>query len=254
MDGTKFPSEIFEDCLYLGDHKAASDEKILQSLGITHILNVAKEIENTFESDKNFKIEYEKIDMEDLEDFPINSTFEHAYEYINKILFGWENTKKIDESEIEEIPEKPKWTNSHINDLDTSYLGELDTQVLKLDLGSGVITEWCEDAIKKKAMEWDINVAEMRKSQPHNKLMVHWAMGKSRSATIVTMFIMKKFMLPFKTAATIVKERRETIDMNHGFINHLCDFENSGFKFPAEFSDRCSESTEGEENLYSGNC
>lgn len=67
------------------------------------------------------------------------------------------------------------------------------------------------------------------------------------------MFIMKKFMLPFKVAATIVKERREKIDMNYGFVKQLCELEEAGFKFPIDFSDRCSESTEGEENLISGN-
>ena len=209
IDGTKFPSEIFEDWLYLGDCKAAKDEKILQSLGITHILNVAKEIDNAFEDDPNFKVEYEKLDIEDLEDFPINSTFEHVYEYMNKILFGDENTKKIEELDVEHNSKKKKRTHLHSIDSEIVYLGELDTQTLKLDLASGTITEWCEDEVKKKAMEWDISVAEMRKSQPHNKLMVHCAMGKSRSATIVTMFIMKKFMLPFKIAATIVKEREE---------------------------------------------
>jgi Dual specificity phosphatase, catalytic domain len=254
LECTRFPSEIFEDCLYLGDCKAASDEKILQSLGITHILNVAKEIDNKFEDDSHFKIEYEKLDIEDMEDFPINSTFEHAYEYLDKVLFGAENTKKIQELDGEHLKKNRK-TNLHSQDSDSVYLGELDTQVLKLDLGSGTIAEWCQDEVKKKAMEWDILVAEARKTQPHNKLMVHCAMGKSRSATIITMFIMKKFMLPFKIAATIVKERRETIDINYGFINQLWDFENSGFKFPAEFSDRCSESTEGEENnLLSGHC
>jgi hypothetical protein len=124
---------------------------ILQSLGITHILNVALEIKNYFESDNNFKIDYEKIDMEDTEDFPINSTFEHIYEYMNKVLFGVENTKKIEE--FEDIPKKPKASIHHSYELDTTYLGELDTQVLKLDLGSGVITEWCDCEVRKKAIE-----------------------------------------------------------------------------------------------------
>ena len=46
---------------------------------------------------------------------------------------------------------------------------------------------------------------------------VHCAMGMSRSATCVIMYIMKRFNIPFDEAFEVVKLRREKIDPNDGF-------------------------------------
>ena len=47
-----YPSEIIDRRLYLGDKTHAENETILMNLGITHILNVTHDIENTFEGSK----------------------------------------------------------------------------------------------------------------------------------------------------------------------------------------------------------
>jgi len=53
---SKYPSEIFEDFLYLSNCKVAQDPKILQTLGITHILNVSDCVPNYFEDDRYLNI------------------------------------------------------------------------------------------------------------------------------------------------------------------------------------------------------
>lgn len=73
-------------------------------------------------------------------------------------------------------------------------------------------------------------------------------MGRSRSPTIVIMYIMKRFKLPFEIAFKLVNQRREKIDINHGFIEKLKQFEANGFKFSTESNSDLGDSTEaGEE-------
>ena len=50
-----------------------------------------------------------------------------------------------------------------------------------------------------------------------NRVLVHCAMGMSRSATVVIMYLMKKFNLCLDDALSLVKERRHVVDPNSGF-------------------------------------
>ena len=43
-------------------------------------------------------------------------------------------------------------------------------------------------------------------------------MGRSRSATCVIMYIMKRFGINFEDALEFVKQRREEVDPNEGFL------------------------------------
>lgn len=248
-EGTIYPSEIFEDCLYLGNCKHAKDERILQSLGITHILNVSDNVPNHFEDDTHFKIEYSNIEIEDVEDAPISSSFEHAFSFIDHVLNDPENIPTY-----EKTAEEENQVYEQMNQFTSHYKGEFDIQTLKLDLSSMTIEDWSTCKEKTMISFCDLHVSNMHQQTPKNKILVHCAMGKSRSATIVTMYIMKKFMLPYKLAVDMVKERREKIQINSGFVSQLQDFETDGFKFPTEISDRGSESTEGEENILSSTC
>ena len=44
-------------------------------------------------------------------------------------------------------------------------------------------------------------------------------MGRSRSATCVIMYIMKRFGVAFEDAIEFVKSRREEVDPNEGFLS-----------------------------------
>lgn len=50
------------------------------------------------------------------------------------------------------------------------------------------------------------------------KVLVHCHRGVSRSATIVIMYLMRKFKLTLRDAYKLVKSRRDKIDPNAGFI------------------------------------
>ena len=51
-------------------------------------------------------------------------------------------------------------------------------------------------------------------------------MGRSRSATMVIMYLMKKFDLSLDLAFPITKSRREVVDPNEGFMQKLEDLDN----------------------------
>lgn len=237
-----YPTEIFEDCLYLSNAKVAKNDGVLQTLGITHILNVSDCIPNYFEDDGHIIIQYANIDIEDTECSLIDEHFEYAYNFIDQVLSG-------------SISDSPNFEDVLVNQDEKSKnkvkCSEFNTNTLKLDLSDGTLAEWHEDSKKKTIACCDFGIAKMHKNIK-NRLLVHCAMGKSRSATIILMYIMKKFQLPYTKAFELVKERREKIDINSGFVEQLKEFELNGFKFKPDISDRFSESTEGEERIPNG--
>ena len=50
-------------------------------------------------------------------------------------------------------------------------------------------------------------------------------MGRSRSATMVIMYLMRKFDISMSMSLDIAKLRREIVDPNVGFLQKLHDFE-----------------------------
>lgn len=56
-------------------------------------------------------------------------------------------------------------------------------------------------------------------------------MGVSRSASFVIMFIMKKYRVPFEDVLEFVRDRRNVVDPNEGFVRQLVEFEKTGMTF-----------------------
>ncbi|CAI2369367.1 unnamed protein product [Moneuplotes crassus] len=230
-DCGRYPSEIFEAFLYLSNCKVAKDADLLQTLGITHILNVSDNVPNYFE-ENYLGLKYSNIEIDDVEDAPIEDYFEKAYNIINKVLTG--------EDEKSEDSDKCCYKEEHYSD-------EFDTQTLKLDLTSKTIDLWENCEIKRTISSIDLSIEDAHKKNPNSRILVHCAMGRSRSPTIVIMYIMKRFELPFEIAFKLVLQRREKIDINPGFIEKLKQFEADGFKFSTESAFDSSDSTEAGE-------
>jgi len=64
-------------------------------------------------------------------------------------------------------------------------------------------------------------------------VLVHCAMGKSRSASMVIMFLMKKFKWSYHKAYEYVKSRRNIVSPYCGFVQELEDFERKEHAFEA---------------------
>ncbi|CAD8213047.1 unnamed protein product [Paramecium octaurelia] len=59
--------------------------------------------------------------------------------------------------------------------------------------------------------------------QENGKVLIHCAQGKSRSACFTVMYLMRKNDWPFEQAYDFVRECREIVCINDGFINQLID-------------------------------
>jgi protein-tyrosine phosphatase len=51
--------------------------------------------------------------------------------------------------------------------------------------------------------------------------MVHCVEGKSRSAALISYYLMRKYQIPFPEASEFLSFARPTVDMNKGFLNQL---------------------------------
>jgi len=133
-------SEIYPKFLYIGGYENACKIEQLNALGITHILNVADELQNRF---------------------PDNFVYKHC----------------------------------GVNDTSADN-----------------ISKYFEDSIKF--------IDEAKQSSSH-KVLVHCAMGISRSSTIVIAWLMQNASLDFEAAKAIVKKKRSCISPNEGFVVQL---------------------------------
>jgi len=136
-----FPSHIMKWGLYLGNKTHAADIRVLDTLGITTIINVTIEIPNFFENRTD--IEYIKLNVEDDEDTEMLSTW---IQVCNKI----ESCKKL-----------------------------------------------------------------------NKKVLVHCSAGRSRSASSIIYYLMKKEELSLDDAFEHVLRCRDCIDPNDGFRKQL---------------------------------
>jgi len=74
-------------------------------------------------------------------------------------------------------------------------------------------------------------INEAMSEDSNNKVLIHCALGKSRSATITIMYLMKKFSWSYEKAFDFVKRKREIIDPNDGFVQRLQEFEKNQLIF-----------------------
>jgi len=149
----KYPNDILDGRLYLGDGQQGTNSTVVQQLKITHIVNCTLEINHEGESG----VKYLKLPVKDEDDTFLAKYFNEAYDFIAEAL--------SDENKV---------------------------------------------------------------------VLVHCALGKSRSASIVIMFLMKMFDCSYSDAHDYVKERRSLIKPNYGFVSQLEDFEKRHYKFKEE--------------------
>lgn len=55
----------------------------------------------------------------------------------------------------------------------------------------------------------------------NSRILVHCAQGRSRSAALVVMFLMKKFRWSLNDSIRYVKSRRDIVRINDGFLSQL---------------------------------
>lgn len=80
------PNEIVPGMIWLGNGHHAQSKQIIEGMGITHVLNLTKEIPNCFEHDLNVK--YLKIPVNDYTSSVISIFFKDCWEFMDGHRFG----------------------------------------------------------------------------------------------------------------------------------------------------------------------
>ena len=87
-------------------------------------------------------------------------------------------------------------------------------------------TENVYDQVKNKIYEIDKETTyNIQNSNNQNRVLVHCAMGMSRSATMCIIYLMRKFRIDWKLAFDIIKMRRNVIDPNEGFVSKIIEYD-----------------------------
>ena len=63
------------------------------------------------------------------------------------------------------------------------------------------------------------------------RFLIHCVLGRSRSCTIMIMYLMKKYEITYEEASTLLSEKRNIAQVNLGFETQLLKFESNNFKF-----------------------
>jgi len=202
-----YPSEILTSRMYLGDQFHAQDYDVMTQLGVTHILNCTDMLPNFFEDSKRIDLEYMRVNIEDEADVKIDLAFPSAWDFIDDAIMSAGSSplmrregfrfKKNTLSLIDRTTYKAVEDSKH-----TRLRNDL--QVYSMD-GQEVDFKTSKKAPKTKmtnltAYRIESQLAELEKTlspHNHNVVFIHCAMGRSRSATCVIMYLMKKFDVSF---------------------------------------------------------
>lgn len=144
------PNEIIPGQIWLGNCHHAESKQIISGMGITHVLNLTKEIDNCFESE----VKYLKIPVNDYTSSCISIYFKDCWDFLEGHRFG--------------------------------------------------------------------------------RVLVHCVLGRSRSCSMLVMYLMKKFRQTYCEANDLLSERRMQSQINLGFEAQLQEFERKGYEFDNE--------------------
>ncbi len=209
-----YPSEIFPGKLYLGDQFDAQDPYVMRNLKITHVINVTSEVPNFFEKEGTTGIitgdvgyiMYMRIDVEDKKESRIHFYFPRVFGFLEAALFGTDRSlesKRAREHRFYDLrKEALKLKSSRCpgsgNVVKAAFLSAAKTILAKQQEH---FENKSPDEIERRYE------AEARGKSNSNRVLVHCAMGMSRSASVVIMYIMKKFHVCFESVSKHLGEK-----------------------------------------------
>ena len=191
--------------LYLGDQFDANDLTIMRNLKITHVVNVTSEIPNHFENEgnffaavsnpKNIGIKYIRIVVEDKNESKIHYYFPRVYGFIDSAIFTEDRTAAAAGLSVQNVFDYKR----ALYDKDNSFKSAKELFVCGL---RSLMQKTETVTTSKSPEEISEQFDEMLKVCPNNnknRILVHCAMGISRSSSIVIMYLMKKFGISFES-------------------------------------------------------
>lgn len=86
------------------------------------------------------------------------------------------------------------------------------------------INDTNSDSIKNFFNESNQYIKEIQQQKPNKNILIHCYMGSSRSATILTAYLLKNFNLNPKQAFSLLQEKRPVVNINTQFWDELQDY------------------------------
>lgn len=106
------------------------------------------------------------------------------------------------------------------NEISNYYVNEIIYKKYGLyDNNKEPIIQYLEQTFK--------DIIEFQHKYPNKNILIHCFMGASRSASILTYYIHKKFNLSIDDSIIFIKNKREIINLTTLFYNQLLDIEKS---------------------------
>jgi hypothetical protein len=207
------PTEILP-FLYLGSCFCANEEELLRELGVTHVLNVAEEcpppptVANRKDGEKVVK-QYMMVDVVEHIRKSENqwNTFEACFNFIDKAREAYEG-RSGDKRGRRGSKRKKKSTKDLLEERKSNGNG----MKIRLSLRAG------------KEKENGSATAEVA-SGANDKVLVHCMHGRSRSATIILAYLMKKEGWTLREAYVHVKLRRPIVGPDKYLKHQLIEYE-----------------------------
>ena len=86
------------------------------------------------------------------------------------------------------------------------------------------INDTNSDSIKNFFEESNQYIKNIQQQKPDKNILIHCYMGSSRSATILTAYLLKNFNLNPKQAFSLLQEKRPVVNINTQFWDELQDY------------------------------
>ncbi|EAR86621.3 dual specificity phosphatase domain protein (macronuclear) [Tetrahymena thermophila SB210] len=232
-----YPNDILFNRMYFGNWKHASNEEIINSIGITHIVNMTCEVDNYFASNHQ-NVQLQQVIFEELPNLNLSQSPSQCANIQNSTMTASITTKSMHNSIITTTTtttNTPMPQTTQAQSINSSHTPKNITY-LKINIED-------EDTsnIQQHFKETYQFIASAI-SKPNNKILIHCAQGKSRSATIVCMYLMRTFNWSFDQTLKYVQDRREVANPNYGFVEQLKSFEQNQFMFDGESLDEFAQS------------
>ena len=158
---------------------------------------------------------YLQLVIADEQDKPISFFFPEIYEFIGSNIEGTVAEEEIKEADLEEM-DYPNSTATIKTDCETH------TSVIEM-------TEQ-----EKHYSRIQTHYHKVNAEAPPARMLIHCAMGKSRSATSFIMYVMRRFGLSVTDAFEYCFKHRQETEPNEGFMEQLRQFEANGNRFESE--------------------
>ncbi|CAG8508978.1 4732_t:CDS:1 [Paraglomus occultum] len=193
------PSTIIPGFLYLGDASGSAWLPHLIDLSITHVINLAGS-SNFWESSEAIKQEFQRLSLNKQTDDKLK--VEPSENHLNS---------RIDGTFTDEYT-RPLVDSKSPNFLPPKYL-----KIRIADVPSARISE-----------HFDVCIKFIESAQANGgRVLVHCQAGVSRSTSIVIAFLMHSQRISYEQAFRIVKQKRQSVKPNTGFVRQLREFEAS---------------------------